>query len=47
LESDLISDLDLDVTFVWDRVGNPEPAADGTVRKKDDYQLIVGISYEF
>jgi hypothetical protein len=47
LESDLISDLDLDVSFVWDRVEKPEPAADGTVPKKDDYQLIVGISYEF
>jgi hypothetical protein len=39
--------LDLDVSFVWDRVEKPEPAADGTVPKKDDYQLIVGISYEF
>ena len=47
LESDLISDLDLDVSLVWDRVQDPEPAADGSVPKKDDFQLIVGISYEF
>ena len=47
LESDLISDLDLDVSLVWDRVQDPEPAADGTVPNKDDFQLIVGVSYEF
>lgn len=47
LESDLISDLDLDVSFVWDRNQDPQPAANGTVPKKDDFQLIVGVSYEF
>jgi hypothetical protein len=47
LESDLTGDLDLDVSLVWDRVQDPEPAADGTVPSKDDFQLIVGISYEF
>ncbi|WP_455207247.1 DUF481 domain-containing protein [Kaarinaea lacus] len=47
LESDLISDLELDISFVWDRVQDPQPAADGTVPKKDDFQLIVGIGYEF
>jgi hypothetical protein len=47
LGSDLISDLHLDVTFIWDRVGVPQPAANGTVPKKDDYQLVVGVAYEF
>jgi hypothetical protein len=47
LESDLISDLSLDITFIWDRVGDPQPAADGTVPQKDDYQLVVGVAYEF
>ena len=47
LESDLISHLDLDISLVWDRVQDPEPAADGTVPNKDDFQLIVGIGYEF
>jgi hypothetical protein len=47
LESDLISDLSLDITFIWDRVGVPQPAADGTVPQKDDYQLVVGVAYEF
>lgn len=47
LESDLLHDLDLDISFVWDRVENPQPASDGTVPSKDDFQFIVGISYEF
>jgi hypothetical protein len=47
LGSDLISDLHLDITFVWDRVGHPQPAADGSVPQKDDYQLVVGVAYEF
>lgn len=47
LESDLVGDFDLDISFVWDRVRDPQPEADGTVPEKDDYQLIVGIGYEF
>jgi hypothetical protein len=47
LESDLIRDLKLDITFVWDRIEDPQPAADGTVPKKDDFQLVVGVTYEF
>ena len=47
LESDLISDLDLDISIVWDRVEDPQPAEDGTVPEQDDFQLIVGVSYEF
>ena len=47
LESDLIGDLELDISFVWDRVEDPQPAEDGTVPQQNDFQLIVGISYEF
>jgi hypothetical protein len=47
LESDLIRDLKLDITFVWDRIKDPQPAADGTVPGKDDFQLVVGVAYEF
>jgi len=47
LESDFVSDLDIDISFVWDRVQNPQPTSDGTVPEKDDFQLIVGIGYEF
>lgn len=47
LETDLIGDLDLDISFVWDCIEDPQPAEDGTVPEQDDLQLIVGISYEF
>ena len=47
LESDLISDLDLDISFVWDRIQDPQPAEDGTVPEQDDFQFIVALGYEF
>ncbi|WP_455202337.1 DUF481 domain-containing protein [Kaarinaea lacus] len=47
LESDLISDLDLDISFVWDRIQDPQPAEDGTVPERDDFQIIVALGYEF
>ena len=47
LSTDLIGDLDLDVSFVWDRIQKPEPRADGSVPEKDDYRLMVSLAYEF
>ena len=39
--------LDLDVSWIWDRVQNPQPEEDGTVPKKDDVKLTVGIGIDF
>jgi Protein of unknown function, DUF481 len=47
LETDLIHNLDLDVSLVWDRVQDPQPTADGDLPKKDDYQFILSVAYEF
>ncbi len=47
LSSDLMADLDLDISIIWDRVQDPRPNADGIVPLQDDYQLIVGLGYEF
>jgi len=47
LSTDLIGDIDLDTSFIWDRIQNPQPNSAGIVPKKDDYQLIVGFGYEF
>ena len=47
LSTDLIGNLDLDVTFVWDRTQNPQQRADGTTPEKDDYRLLVGLGLEF
>ena len=47
LSTDLIGDMDFDVSFVWDRIQKPQPNSDGSVPKKDDYQLIFALSYDF
>ena len=47
LSVDLISDLDLDISFIWDRIEKPQADADGKVPKQDDYQLIVSLAYDF
>lgn len=47
LSSDLWASVDLDLSFVWDRVQDPRPGADGILPERDDYQLIVGIGYDF
>jgi hypothetical protein len=44
---DLISDLDLDISVIWDRIEKPQPAADGSVPKQDDYQLVLSLAYDF
>jgi len=35
------------VSFVWDRTESPPPDATGTIPKKDDFRLMVGVSFEF
>ena len=47
LSFDLIKDLDLDISMIWDRVETPQPAADLSIPKQDDYQLIVSLAYDF
>jgi hypothetical protein len=38
--------LDLDVSFVWDRIEKPAADPDGETPKSDDFQLTVGVSLE-
>ena len=47
LETELTGWLDFDVTFVWDRIEDPTPGADGTVPKQDDFYLIFSLGIEF
>ena len=47
LSTDLLGDLDLDVSLIWDRTEKPQVAEDGTLPEQDDYQLLVSLSYEF
>jgi putative salt-induced outer membrane protein YdiY len=47
LSVDAVGPLDLDVSFVWDRVQRPRPEASGLVPKRDDYRLIFGVGFDF
>lgn len=47
LSFDLVKDLDLDVSLIWDHIQKPQAAADTTVPESDDLQLIVSLAYDF
>jgi len=47
LSTDLLADVDMDVSLIWDRIQEPQASADGVVPGRDDYQLIFALSYEF
>ena len=44
---DLLGDLDLDVTFIWDRVNKPQLDADGNLPQADDFRTSVGLGWSF
>ena len=35
--------LDLNVSFIWDRIGDPETEKNGDQPDRDDYRLVVGV----
>lgn len=47
LSTELIGNLDLDISFIWDRTGSPPPLADGSVTEKDDFRFVTGIGFDF
>jgi hypothetical protein len=46
LEIKLTRMLDLDLSFVWDRIQDPKPEDDGRVPNQDDYYFFFGIGFE-
>jgi hypothetical protein len=46
LETELTHWLDFDITFVWDRIQDPQVNADGTVPKQNDYYFIFGLGID-
>jgi hypothetical protein len=44
-ESEITGSLDFDVSLVWDRIGSPTADENGVIPKKDDYRLMLGITY--
>jgi putative salt-induced outer membrane protein YdiY len=47
LETELLSWLDFDVSFIWDRIQNPTPDSDGNTPEKDDYRFVVGLGLDY
>ncbi len=47
LEVELTSVIDLDVSFIWDRIEDPEKESDGDAPETDDFRLTVGLAIEF
>jgi L-alanine-DL-glutamate epimerase-like enolase superfamily enzyme len=45
-ETELTNWLDLDLSFVWDRIQEPQPDADGNVPEQDDYYFIFGLGID-
>lgn len=47
LSFEFLWDLDFDVRFVWNRVGQPEPGNDGITPERDDFRIDLGLSWSF
>lgn len=47
LSYEIISDFDIDLSIIWDRIENPQPDDAGLIPEQDDYQLVAGIGYSF
>jgi hypothetical protein len=46
LEFELTTILDFDITFIWDRIQNPQPDALGIVPEQDDYRLVFFLGFD-
>lgn len=47
LETELTSLLDLDVSWVWDRIEDPRPNQDLTIPEQDDHRFIVSLAFDW
>jgi len=47
VSTDLFWNFDFDVSLVWDRVQEPPPDAAGDKPERDDYRMMIGISFDF
>ena len=45
IETEITGSLDFDVSFMWDRVGQPTTDAEGNTPEPDDYRLMIGINW--
>ena len=47
LKNEILDDLDLDFTFIWDYIQNPQEDEDGDRPKKSDYKFMIGVGYNY
>ena len=47
LEFEIKRHLNLDVSFIWDYLQNPQPRDGGAIPEKSDYYLTVGFGVRF
>jgi len=47
LSTDLVGDVDLDISFIWERTEKPQERVDTSIPEKNDFRLIVSIGYDF
>ncbi len=47
LSTDLVGEVDLDVSFIWERTKNPQERIDTTIPEKDDFRLLLSVGYDF
>jgi putative salt-induced outer membrane protein YdiY len=47
LEFEIKRHLNLDVSFIWDFLQNPQPRSDGSIPQRSDYYLTVGFGVRF
>ena len=47
LEIDITRRIDLDISFTWDRITNPQAGSDGVVPKNDDLRLNLSLGLKF
>jgi len=47
LETELVPDLDFDVSVFWDRTDTPAAFADGTVPESNDFKTMIALGYSY
>jgi len=47
LETELLSWLDFDTSFIWDHIQNPTRDSDGSLPEKNDYRLVLGLGLDY
>ncbi|MEM6674702.1 MAG: DUF481 domain-containing protein [Planctomycetota bacterium] len=47
LSVDITNNIDLDVTFIWDRINSPVAGENGVIPEPNDFRTTIGIGWEF